>query len=307
MRHTLLLLSLILVAPIAAAVPFDICFISDNPEPACFVVEAEQLQTVVVQKEESMTIDIDGVDIDFNCNSDKTVCEVSVGPSDGTDTDTGTNTDSGNPCFSGTWYIGQNKPECDNDNDGVPNGNDQCPEENGTSVNGGCPTVDYGDMVGQIPCTSTDKMVCKTDTDYGNQPRPEADITAPQYQRVTMFTDGRVLSMPFTVAPGTAESYLIVNTVREPRNGAALKMWISLTPGGAPLGPLDCAKSNLPSRERFSWNQGGGAGCELNQGGGYYWQNFASCVTAISDYNCSRSSVVLPTTPHIFWISAPPQ
>ena len=305
MRHTLLLLSVFLVAPFATAVPFDICFVSDNPEPACFVVEAEQLQTVVVQKEESMTIDIDGVDIDFNCNSDKTVCEVSVSGS--TDSDTDSSTGSSNSCFSGSWYIGAGKPQCDDDSDGVPNGNDQCPSEKGTSVNGGCPAIDYGEMIGQIPCTSTEKMVCKTDTDYGNQPRPEADITAPEYQRITMFTDGRVLSMPFTIAPGTAQSELIVNTVRKPRNGAALKMWISLTPGGAPLGPLECAKSNLPSRERFAWNQGGGAGCELNQGGGYYWQNFASCVTAISDYNCSRSSVVLPTTPHIFWISAPPQ
>lgn len=292
----------------ASAYPYQICFVSDNPTPSCFTVETDALRTHTVQTEESITIDIEGVDMNFNCNGTKTVCEVAVS---GTTPDSSgggsSGTNDSDACFSGSWYVGQNKPQCDNDSDGVPNGNDQCPSEKGTSVNSGCPTIDYGEMVGQIPCTSTDKMVCKTDTDYGNQPRPEAEITAPEYQRITMFTDGRVLSIPFTVAPGTAESHLIVNTVREPRNGAALKMWISLTPGGSPLGPLDCAKSNLPSRERFGWHQGGGQGCELNQGGGYYWQNFASCVTAISDYNCSRSSVVLPTTPHILWISAPPQ
>ncbi len=296
MRHTLITLAFLLVASSAAAVPFDICFISDNPEPACFVVEAEQLQTVVVQKEESISIDIDGVDIDFNCNSDKTVCEVAVTGSTNSGSNTGTNTNTN---------TNTNTPNTtDTDNDGVIDANDDCPTQPGLAQNNGCPYIDYGNMVGQLSCTNTDKIVCKTDTDLGNYPRPESVIRAPEYQRLTFFTDGRVLTMPFTVAPGFADSHIIVNTVRRPTNGASLRMWLSLTPGGGPLGSLDCYKSALKSREKFMWSQIG-TDCALNSGGGYYWVNFASCTSSLTDYNCSSDSRKLPNNNHIFWLSAP--
>lgn len=293
MKNIIILLFLLLFSRYAMSYPFEICFISDNPEPACFTVEADQLSTHVVQKEESISIDIDGVDIDFNCNSDKTVCEVAVtGSTDSGSTNTNTNTNTNTPNTT------------DSDNDGVIDTNDECPLEAGLAQNNGCPYIDYGNMVGQLSCANTDKVVCKTDTDLGNYPRPESAIRAPEYQRLTFFTDGRVLTMPFTVAPGYAESHIIVNTVRRPTNGASLRMWISLTPGGAPLGPLDCYKSALKSREKFMWSQSG-TDCALSSGGGYYWVNFASCTSALNDYNCSSDSRKLPNNNHIFWLSAP--
>jgi len=157
MRHTLLLLSAFLVAPLATAVPYDICIISDNPEPACFVLDTplpkEDIIAVVEYPNGNMEVNIAGVEVNLDCTdtdgdgfSEECIMEVGAADSpyhpagtvldvncSGTtllsqkaDGSGGTYTNSqmnsiqcgyvapdDDPCYNGTWYVGQGNPECE--------------------------------------------------------------------------------------------------------------------------------------------------------------------------------------------------
>ena len=69
MRHTLL--ALLFIASGAWATPYDICIISDNPEPACFVLDTplpkEDIIAVVEYPEGTTQINIAGVEVQLNC------------------------------------------------------------------------------------------------------------------------------------------------------------------------------------------------------------------------------------------------
>lgn len=157
MRHTLLLLSALLVAPFATAVPYDICIISDNPEPACFVLDTplpkEDIIALVEYPDGDTEINIAGVEVNLVCTDTDDdgfdeECLMYVVAADSpyhpygtvlsaqcvrttlltkkSDGEGGTYTNSqmnsvrcgyeapdDDPCYNGTWYVGQGNPECE--------------------------------------------------------------------------------------------------------------------------------------------------------------------------------------------------
>ena len=155
MRHTLL--ALLFMASGAWATPYDICIISDNPEPACFVLDTplpkEDIIALVEYPDGVTQINIAGVEVNLDCTDTDgdgfdEECLMTVEASDspyhpyGTDLDVmcsgttllvtkadgegGTYTNSqmnsiqcgyvappDDPCYNGSWYVGQGNPECE--------------------------------------------------------------------------------------------------------------------------------------------------------------------------------------------------
>jgi len=156
MRHTLLLLTL-LWASSSIAVPYDICIISDNPDPACFVLDTDlpkdDIIAVVEYPNGDTEINIAGVEVNLDCKDTdgdgfSEECLMTVEAADsmyhpyGTvlsaqcvrttllttkaDGEGGTYTNSqmnsiqcgyvapdDDPCYNGSWYVGQGNPECE--------------------------------------------------------------------------------------------------------------------------------------------------------------------------------------------------
>lgn len=314
MKFLILLLSL--VALPASAKTFNLCFASDNPGEECIFVEAEELKSTVTTKKDGMTVNIDGLNINLECNAEQTECLVVVGATDTSNTtvsetpndQTTTSSKVDGVCYatSQAIYVGAGKPNCDDDRDGVLNASDRCPSFSGTASNLGCPSLDYGTMVGQINCSTNAKVSCKIDTDFGNDPRETASYLAGgKFHRVSTFIDGSVTSIPHTVKSGSASGKIGVNIVGRPSNGASLRTWYSLTPGGEPLGPLSCYQISDDERNTIEWSQGGTGSCTLNYGGGYYWFNYVSCTSRLDDYDCSGPNRVLPDKPHVIYLYAP--
>lgn len=157
MRHTLLLLSAFLVVPFATAVPYDICIISDNPEPACFVLDTplpkEDIIALVEYPDGHTEINIAGVEVNLDCEdtdgdgfdeeclmtveeadspyhpagtaldvmcSGNTLLVTKANGSGGTYTNSQMNSiqcgwvaPDDDPCYNGSWYVGQGNPECE--------------------------------------------------------------------------------------------------------------------------------------------------------------------------------------------------
>ena len=155
MRHTLLIL--LFLASGAWATPYDICIISDAPDPACFELDTplpkDDIIALVEYPSGDYELSIAGVNLDFDCTDtdsdgfdDECVITVEAAESpyhaygvalsvtcSGTtllvtkaDGEGGTYTNSqmnsiqcgyvappDDPCYRGTWFIGQGNPECE--------------------------------------------------------------------------------------------------------------------------------------------------------------------------------------------------
>ncbi len=157
MRHTLTMLALLWLASQAMAAPYDICIISDAPDPACFVLDTplpkDDIIAVVEYPDGDTEINIAGVEVNLNCKDTdgdgfSEECLMTVEAADspyhpyGTvlsaqcvrttlitkkaDGEGGTYTNSqmnsircgyvapdDDPCYNGSWYVGQGNPECE--------------------------------------------------------------------------------------------------------------------------------------------------------------------------------------------------
>ena len=157
MRHTLLLLSAFLIAPFALAVPYDICIISDAPDPACFVLDTpldkDDIIALVEYPSGDYDLSIAGVNVNLDCKDTDgdgfdEECLMTVEAADSmyhaygvvlsaqcvrttlitkkSDGEGGTYTNSqmnsiqcgyeapdDDPCYNGSWYVGQSNPECE--------------------------------------------------------------------------------------------------------------------------------------------------------------------------------------------------
>ena len=157
MRHTLLLLTAFLVAPLATSESHDICIISDAPDPACFVLDTplpkDDIIALVEYPSGDYELSIAGVNVNLDCTDtdgdgfdDECVMDIEAAESpyhaygvalsvtcSGTtllsqkaDGEGGTYTNSqmnsvqcgyvapdDDPCYNGTWYVGQGNPECE--------------------------------------------------------------------------------------------------------------------------------------------------------------------------------------------------
>ena len=160
MRHTLVTLALLVMASAATAVPYDICIISDAPDPACFVLDTdlpkEEIIALVEYPNGDYELSIAGVNVNLDCKDTDgdgfdEECLMTVEAADsmyhpegtvlsarcaGTtliietaDGSGGSYTKLGNsqinspqcgyvapdsdPCYNGTWYVGQGNPDCE--------------------------------------------------------------------------------------------------------------------------------------------------------------------------------------------------
>lgn len=157
MRHILLLLSAFLVAPLATSEPYDICIISDAPDPACFVLDTplpkDDIIALVEYPSGDYELSIAGVNVNLDCTdtdgdgfdedclmdieaaaspyhpygtvlsvtcSGTTLLSQKADGSGGTYTNSQINSiqcgyvaPDDDPCYNGTWYVGQGNPECE--------------------------------------------------------------------------------------------------------------------------------------------------------------------------------------------------
>ena len=103
---------------------------------------------------------------------------------------------------------------------------------------------------------------------------------------------GKVISMPFTVIPGSFTGSIArapTSVTLSQFDGAYPRFWMSSSPGGEPLDPVMC--SQVGGNERlFEWYQegSGGFGCEIPNRSTLLYVNWARCGLPTSDLNCSR-------------------